>query len=184
MQVEVKNLQERLKTTFIFVTHDQDEALIMSDRIAVMNRGRIEQLGAPEELYERPRTRFVADFLAVRNLLEVTVEDVSGGRVQLRTRGGTRIVAVDAAGSRAGATLCVGIRPERMGLTGGGDNALPGVLDDEIYLGDRTDWRVRVGEETLTVAEGAALARSRKRGDAVTVSFPADAVLLLQESPR
>jgi spermidine/putrescine transport system ATP-binding protein len=184
MQVEVKNLQERLKTTFIFVTHDQDEALIMSDRIAVMNRGRIEQLGAPEELYERPRTRFVADFLAVRNLLEVTVEDVSGGRVQLRTRGGTRIVAVDAAGSRAGATLCVGIRPERMGLTGDGDNALPGVLDDEIYLGDRTDWRVRVGEETLTVAEGAALARSRKRGDAVTVSFPADAVLLLQESPR
>ena len=79
MQVEVKNLQERLGTTFVFVTHDQDEALIMSDRIAVMNQGRIEQLGAPEELYERPRTRFVADFLAVRNLLAAQVVAVADG---------------------------------------------------------------------------------------------------------
>jgi spermidine/putrescine transport system ATP-binding protein len=69
MQVEVKSLHDRLGTTFLFVTHDQEEALVMSDRIAVMNQGRIEQVGIPQELYERPRTRFVADFLAVRNLL-------------------------------------------------------------------------------------------------------------------
>jgi spermidine/putrescine transport system ATP-binding protein len=184
MQVEVKNLQERLKTTFIFVTHDQDEALIMSDRIAVMNCGRIDQLGTPEELYERPRTRFVADFLAVRNLLEATVEGVEGGRARLRTRGGATLAARDDGGYRAGASVCVGVRPERMGLGGGGDNALQGVLDDEIYLGDRTDWRVRIGEETVTVAEGAATARSRKRGDLVTVCFPAAAVLRLEETPR
>jgi spermidine/putrescine transport system ATP-binding protein len=184
MQVEVKNLQERLKTTFIFVTHDQDEALIMSDRIAVMNSGRIDQLGTPEELYERPRTRFVADFLAVRNLLEATVEGVEGGRARLRTRGGATLAARDDGGYRAGASVCVGVRPERMGLGGGGDNALQGVLDDEIYLGDRTDWRVRIGEETVTVAEGAATARSRKRGDLVTVCFPAAAVLRLDEPPR
>jgi len=73
MQVEVKNLQERLGTTFVFVTHDQDEALVMSDRIAVMSEGRIEQVGRPEEIYERPRTRFVAEFLAVRNVLRATV---------------------------------------------------------------------------------------------------------------
>jgi spermidine/putrescine transport system ATP-binding protein len=184
MQVEVKNLQERLKTTFVFVTHDQDEALIMSDRIAVMSRGAIEQLGAPEELYERPRTRFVADFLAVRNLLEATVEEASQGRLRLRTRGGATLVAADAGGHGPGAAVCVGIRPERIGFGSQGDNALAGVLDDEIYLGDRTDWRVRVGEETLTVAEAAATARTRKRGDAVGVCFPAEAVLLLAESPR
>ena len=87
MQVEVKNLQERLRITFVFVTHDQDEALIMSDRIAVMNQGRVEQVGTPEELYERPRTRFVADFLAVRNIVEATVESVAGGRAAPRDPG-------------------------------------------------------------------------------------------------
>jgi spermidine/putrescine transport system ATP-binding protein len=180
MQVEVKNLQERLKTTFIFVTHDQDEALIMSDRIAVMNQGRVEQVGAPEELYERPRTRFVADFLAVRNLLEATVVAVASGRATLRTRGGLTVVAADDGGYRASESVAIGVRPERMSLGGPGDNAFPGTLDDEIYFGDRTDWRVRLGEETVTVAEGASLARGRKRGDSVTIAFPAEAVLRLE----
>src|SRR6185503_7413774 len=79
MQVELKNLQERVGITFLFVTHDQDEALLLSDRIAVMNRGRIEQVDAPEALYEKPRTRFVADFLGVQNLLRGTVREVAGG---------------------------------------------------------------------------------------------------------
>jgi spermidine/putrescine transport system ATP-binding protein len=183
MQVEVKNLQERLGTTFVFVTHDQDEALTMSDRIAVMNQGRIEQLGTPEELYERPRTRFVADFLAVRNLLEATVTDVAAGMASLRTRGGLAIAALDDGGYRKGESVWIGVRPERMSLDVGGDNSLSGTLDDEIYLGDRTDWRVRLGDETVTVAEGAALARRRTCGAAAVVSFPASAVLRL-ESPR
>jgi spermidine/putrescine transport system ATP-binding protein len=185
MQVEVKNLQERLKITFIFVTHDQDEALTMSDRIAVMNQGRVEQLGAPEELYERPRTRFVADFLAVRNLMEVAVVAVSAGQVSLRTRGGMTLTAADDGGYRVGASVCVGIRPERMSLDApaGDVNRLTGTLDDEIYLGDRTDWRVRLGDETVTVAEGAATARARKRGQAATVSFPPEAVLRLEDGP-
>jgi spermidine/putrescine transport system ATP-binding protein len=180
MQVEVKNLQERLKTTFIFVTHDQDEALIMSDRVAVMNQGRIEQLGTPEQLYERPRTRFVADFLAVKNLLDATVVSVANGRASLATRGGLSIAASDDGGYRAGQAVCIGIRPERMSLERGTENALPGTLDDEIYLGDRTDWRVRLGDETVTVSEGAVAARRRKRGEPATVSFPADAVLRLE----
>ena len=120
MRVEVKNLQERLGVTFVFVTHDQDEALVMSDRIAVMNQGRIEQVGPPEQLYERPRTRFVADFLAVRNLLQATVVSVDGGRAQLRTRGGAAFSAADDGGYRPGATVWVGIRPERMRLEEGG----------------------------------------------------------------
>jgi spermidine/putrescine transport system ATP-binding protein len=181
MQVEVKNLQERLKTTFVFVTHDQDEALTMSDRIAVMNQGRIEQVGNPEELYERPRTRFVADFLAVKNLLEATVVAVENGLASLKTRGGLLLRAKDDGGYRIDATVAIGVRPERMSLEGGGPNALPGKLDDEIYLGDRTDWRVRLGEETVTVAEGATTARLRKRGDPATVSFPPEAVLRFED---
>ena len=185
MRVEVKNLQERLGITFVFVTHDQEEALVMSDRIAVMNRGRVEQVGPPEALYDRPRTRFVADFLAVRNLLRATVVSVGSGTAALRTRGGASLHAADDGGFHQGATVWVGIRPERMRLdTGSGDgaNALSGTLEDEIYLGDRTDWRVRVGEETLTVAEAGAMARARRRGEAVTVSFPPGAVLRLEEA--
>jgi spermidine/putrescine transport system ATP-binding protein len=149
----------------------------------VMSQGNIEQVGTPEELYERPRTRFVADFLAVRNLLEASVGARTLGRVSLSTRGGLVLAAEDDGGYREGAPVWVGIRPERMNLEGGGENALPGTLDDEIYLGDRTDWRVRVGDEILTVAEGAAAARGRRRGDAVTVSFPAEAVLRLEDAP-
>jgi ABC-type Fe3+/spermidine/putrescine transport system ATPase subunit len=185
MRVEVKNLQERLGITFVFVTHDQEEALVMSDRIAVMNRGRVEQVGAPEALYDRPRTRFVADFLAVRNLLQATVVSVSSGRAALRTPGGLAFEASDDGGYRAGTKVWIGVRPERISMVEGtddGDNRLSGTLEDEIYLGDRTDWRVRVGEETVTVAESAAVARARRRGEPVTVSFPPDAVLRLEDA--
>jgi spermidine/putrescine transport system ATP-binding protein len=187
MRVEVKNLQERLGITFVFVTHDQEEALVMSDRIAVMNRGRVEQVGVPEALYDRPRTRFVADFLAVRNLLQATVVSISSGRAALRTPGGVAFEASDDGAYRPGTTVWVGVRPERMrlvegGVQGDGANRLSGTLEDEIYLGDRTDWRVRVGEETVTVAESAAVARARRRGEPVTVSFPPDAVLRLEDT--
>jgi len=188
MRVEVKNLQERLGITFVFVTHDQDEALVMSDRIAVMNHGRLEQVDAPETLYDRPRTRFVADFLAVRNLLPATVSSVSSGRAALRTRGGAALEAADDGGYREGAAVWIGVRPERMRLGDQADNnaselnSLSGTLEDEIYLGDRTDWRVQLGEETVTVAEPAASAQPRRRGDAVTVSFPPEAVLRLEDT--
>ena len=184
MQVEVKNLQERLRTTFVFVTHDQEEALIMSDRIAVMSHGRIEQLDRTEALYERPRTRFVADFLGVRNLVEATVVSVDGHVAALRTAGGVAFRAAEDGGFRPGASVLVGIRPERVRMDGGreGENVLPGTLDDEIYLGDRTDWRVRAGDLVLTVAEAAAQVRDRRRGEPVEIAFPPAAVLRLEES--
>jgi spermidine/putrescine transport system ATP-binding protein len=184
MQVELKNLQERLATTFVFVTHDQEEALIMSDRIGVMSHGRIEQVDGTEALYERPRTRFVADFLGVKNLLEATVVSLDGGLAVLRTAGGLAFRATDDGGYRPGERVLVGIRSERICLDGPreGDNAVAGTLDDEIYLGDRTDWRVRVGDAVLTVAEAASTVRERRRGEPITVSFPPAAVLRLDES--
>jgi spermidine/putrescine transport system ATP-binding protein len=182
MQVEVKALHERLGTTFLFVTHDQEEALTLSDRIVVMNDGRVEQVGSPEEVYERPRTRFVADFLAVRNLLRVEVVAVADGRATLRTPGGLTLLAADDGGYRRDQAQWIGIRPERLGFGGDSVNRLDGRLEDEIYLGDRTDWRVRVGDELLTVAEAAAGTEDRRRGAAVVVTFPPEAVLRLDET--
>ncbi len=181
MQVELKNLQERLRITFLFVTHDQDEALVMADRIAVMNHGRVEQMGGPEELYERPRTRFVADFLGVANLLRGAVTGVRDGVARVRTEGGFAFDAADDGGYREGSAVWVGLRSERISLTGRSGNVFEGTIDDEIFLGDWTDWRVRVGSEVLSVGEGNVLARGRRRGDAVTLSFPPDAVLRLED---
>jgi len=182
MQVELKNLQERLQITFLFVTHDQDEALVMSDRIAVVNTGRIEQLDAPEELYEKPRTRFVADFLGVTNLFEGRVTGRRGGHVVVRTPGGLELLAADDGGWHEGAPVWLGLRSEKISLVDRQANAYAGRIDDEVFLGDWTDWRVRVGGEVLSVGEGNVLARGRKRGDAVTLSFPPDAVLRLEDT--
>ena len=182
MQVELKNLQERLRITFVFVTHDQDEALVMADRIAVMNAGRIEQLDGPEELYERPRTRFVADFLGVANLFRGTVQERKDGLVTLRTEGGLELRAADDGGYPEGTPLWLGLRSEKISLVDRKENVLEGVIDDEIFLGDWTDWRVRVGPEVLSVGEGNVLARERRRGDAVSLSFSADAVLRLEDA--
>jgi spermidine/putrescine ABC transporter ATP-binding subunit len=181
MQVELKNLQERLQITFLFVTHDQDEALVMSDRIAVMSAGRIEQLDGPEELYERPRTHFVAGFLGVSNVFRATVEGWRDGGVALRTDGGLHLLAADDGGYRQGEPVWLGLRSEKISLVDRQANVFDGVIDDEVFLGDWTDWRVRVGGEVLSVGEGNVLARGRARGDAVRVSFAPDAVLRLDE---
>jgi len=183
VQIEIKNLQERLGTTFVFVTHDQDEALVMADRIAVMNHGRLEQVDGPEALYERPRTRFVADFLGVSNLLEVAPHTRNDGRVRLRTASGLEFDADDDGGYELGRAVWVGLRSERISLVDRAGNVLDGVIDDEIFLGDWTDWRVRVGpgSDVLSVGEGNVLARSRRRGDVVSVCFPPDAVLRLDD---
>jgi spermidine/putrescine transport system ATP-binding protein len=179
MQVEVKNLQERLGTTFVFVTHDQDEALVMSDRIAVLNDGRIEQIDGPEQIYERPRTRFVAEFLAVRNVLRAQVTGATAPDVRLRTEGGLELAARDDGGFAAPGPVWIGFRPERLRLTAPGGDAAPGTLEDEIYRGDHTEWRVRAAGELLAVTEDASAAGARRRGDTVGVQIPPEAVLRL-----
>jgi spermidine/putrescine ABC transporter ATP-binding subunit len=184
MQVELKNLQERLGLTFVLVTHDQDEALVMADRIVVMRNGAIEQVDDPESLYERPRTRFVADFLGVANLFEARVERVAGGLARLVTAGGLRFDARDDGGYAEGAEVVVGLRSEQISLAESRGSVLAGTIEDEIFLGDWTDWRVRVAGALLSVAEGNVLARSRRRGDAVTLSFAPEAVLRLDPEER
>jgi len=115
LQLEMKRLHQQLGITFIYVTHDQREALIMSDRIAVMNQGRIEQAGTPSDLYDRPATRFVAGFIGESNFLEGEVEGLQGRDVAARVAGAT-VVAISRQPQAVGARIVLAIRPEKIGF--------------------------------------------------------------------
>src|SRR5205809_4202134 len=114
MQLELKRIQSTLGTTFVYVTHDQEEALAMSDRIAVMNGGLVEQIGDPREIYERPRTAFVADFIGSLNALDFRGDELVGGYAVMRLGEAERIVVPVASGARAGDSLRIAVRPERV----------------------------------------------------------------------
>jgi spermidine/putrescine transport system ATP-binding protein len=147
MQVELKRIQQEVGITFIYVTHDQEEAMTMSDRIAVMNKGRYEQLGDPESLYERPQTRFVAGFLGVSNLLPGTVVDRTGERGTIKLSDGSH-VHVPAASLNGATDIDIGVRPEKIRLqageaaVGAGRNSLVGTIRDASYLGVSTNYIV------------------------------------------
>ena len=137
MRVELKSLQEETGITFIFVTHDQEEALTMSDRIAVMSAGHVQQVGSPREIYEAPVNRFVADFIGETNLIEVDVAGVSGGMATVTLPGGAQVTcpaATTAAGRHA-----LSIRPERVTISAGAAD-LQAVVERVVYLG--TDLQV------------------------------------------
>src|SRR5436309_15577078 len=117
MQLELKRIQHELGTTFVYVTHDQDEALAMSDRIAVMNGGRVEQIGAPREIYEHPSSAFVADFIGSLNALEFTAQELVGGLAVMRLGERERIVVPVGPEIRVGESFRVAVRPERIELS-------------------------------------------------------------------
>jgi spermidine/putrescine transport system ATP-binding protein len=184
MQLFLKRIQHEIGITFVHVTHDQEEAMTMADRIAVMNKGRIEQLGTPDELYERPETPFVAGFLGVSNLLPGVV----AGEEQVRLDGGTLVhVAPEALGGRRG-RVAVGIRPEKIHVdgagTGGEWNMLTGAVAERAYVGVATQYIVETSSGRLTVyvqnvrpgAEGAA------PGDRLTLSWSPDATFVVDST--
>jgi spermidine/putrescine transport system ATP-binding protein len=158
MQLELKRIQTEVGITFIYVTHDQEEAMTMSDRIAVMRAGKIEQLGTPEELYERPKTAFVAGFLGVSNLLEGEVEGQDGSLVTIRLKDGT-LLRAPANGSGPSGPVRVGVRPEKLRVDARTDvgatdglNALSGTVLDASYMGVSTQYLVQTSEgHRLTV---------------------------------
>src|SRR6188508_319478 len=114
MQLQLKAIQNDLGTTFVYVTHDQEEALAMSDRIAVMNGGRVEQTGTPREIYDRPQSPFVADFIGSLNALELTVDELVGGYALSRVGDDERVVVPVGSDTRAGETVRVAVRPEQV----------------------------------------------------------------------
>jgi spermidine/putrescine transport system ATP-binding protein len=160
MQLELKRIQTEVGITFVHVTHDQEEAMTMADTIAVMNHGRIEQMGAPADLYENPMTTFVANFLGQSNLITGTVAKRADGQVLVEIRG-RRILLPDARVHGDGSALHVGVRPEKIqiSLAGGqgeepaatGRNELSGVVTDSSFTGVSTQYQVRLpwGQEVM-----------------------------------
>jgi spermidine/putrescine transport system ATP-binding protein len=180
MQVELKRIQREVGITFVYVTHDQNEALTMSDRIAVMKDGVIEQLGPPREIYEHPATRFVAGFIGTSNLLTGTLARVTDDQGIIEVSPDERIV-VPAAGRdrlRAGQEIELTVRPEKIELAAGpgaaGGCAVRGTVTEVVYLGTSTSFSVRTttGADVVVFQQNSASARTPVgRGDEVWLTW-------------
>jgi spermidine/putrescine ABC transporter ATP-binding subunit len=149
MKLEIKRIHSDVGVTVLYVTHDQEEALTMSDRIALMNRGRIAQLGTAEDLYERPASRFVANFIGESNLLEGRVEASDGGAVFVHGRGVRLPVSPGPRVFRPGESCTLMVRPEKIALGPGEAEGLPGTVETVVYVGEFTRYRVGVAPEVV-----------------------------------
>jgi spermidine/putrescine transport system ATP-binding protein len=185
LQVELKALQAELGITFVFVTHDQEEALTMSDRVAVMSGGRVEQAGTPREIYEEPATVFVADFLGVSNLLG---GEATGDGDACAVKVGERTLHAAAGATGARGEVKAMIRPERVVVEpqgSPGDNRLPGLVERAVYVGPVYDLHVRlVGGGLLKATvqnDGSPI--DFEEGSAVTLHLPPEALRVLAPSP-
>ena len=185
-QAELKELQARLGTTFVVVTHDQSEAMAIADRIGVMERGRIVQTGSPREVYDRPATRFVAGFLGHANLIEgrVVGRDGLGWRISTALSGTPLAVAPETSPLPDDKVVTLAVRPERMMLGREGvlvgPNAFPGEILDVTFLGASTSYRIAHAAGSVFQVSAAGISGpALRRGEPVAVSFPPDAAVLL-----
>ncbi|MDN5634744.1 MAG: ABC transporter ATP-binding protein, partial [Brevibacterium sp.] len=200
MQLELKRLHARLGTTFVFVTHDQQEALAMSDRIVVMYDGVIQQVGSGEEIYEEPGNRFVASFIGKQNFIPVTVTEVDDAGATLTSKNSVMhtsaieskpVTADSSAGAgalREGDTVRAAIRPERMRVAGADPaagtmpNTAPGTVISTSFLGDVVQYMVRSGSNDEVLARvPAAGAQIFAQGDEVALSWDSDAVAVFAD---
>jgi spermidine/putrescine transport system ATP-binding protein len=188
LQIELKTLQQEVGITFLYVTHDQEEALTMSDRLAVMNGGRIEQIGAPQEVYEDPETLFVADFLGVSNLMDATGRGSVDGRCRVEV-GRFELEAGGGPSDVVGPAKLV-IRPERVELepheADSGPNCLPGMVERVVYVGSAVQVLVRVatGEVLQALVTNTGRALPFEQGTPVQLHLPADALRALPVAER
>ncbi|HEY7660028.1 MAG TPA: ABC transporter ATP-binding protein [Actinomycetota bacterium] len=186
LQIELKALQEEVGITFIYVTHDQEEALTMSDRLAVMSHGRVEQVGSPSDVYEEPATSYVADFLGVSNLMDATSRGADGGgkgRVQL----GEFELSVDRGDTDALGEVKVVIRPERVRLEDAGTtgpNRVPGMVERVVYVGSIMQVIVHLapGQTLQAWVQNQGEGLPYTQGQPVAVHFPPDALRVLTDS--
>jgi len=175
MRIEIKRLHRETGATIIFVTHDQEEALALADRICLLNEGRIEQLGTPEELYEQPRNAFVAEFIGISNMMPGQIE--AGARI--KTAEGVLPLPAGCA-ARAGENGTLVIRPEKVGFCSAGEGFVSGQVEESIYAGSETKMLVRLaGGSLMTVRRPAGLAPIRI-GENVSLRWDKDQARLLQ----
>jgi spermidine/putrescine transport system ATP-binding protein len=184
MQLQLKAIQNDVGTTFVYVTHDQEEALAMSDRIAVMNGGRVEQIGAPREIYERPATAFVADFIGSLNAFDLRIDELVGENAVMRLNERERIVAAVGSGHRPGETLRVAVRPERVQFGTGesqlfGGSRLEGTVAEVVFLGMYTQFHVETAAGRLVAHRLADDGEALEPGARVTLSWEPEQASLL-----
>jgi spermidine/putrescine transport system ATP-binding protein len=185
MQLELKRLQNETGITFIFVTHDQDEALTMSDRLAVMSAGQIRQIGSPRDIYDHPAERFVADFIGDTNFLKADLVGMSGDAAQVRLASGAEIAARAAEGGQAaGGQVTVAVRPEHATLETPEDGLLTGRMANVVYVGTDTHYHVDLGSGGRFVVRrqnAPGQGQDWKEGDTVGVRFAAGAGQVLRD---
>jgi spermidine/putrescine transport system ATP-binding protein len=178
MQLELKAIQHDIGITFVHVTHDQEEAMTMADQIAIMRAGKVEQLGTPTELYESPRTAFVAGFLGISNLLPGTVTGPSAVRLD----DGTDVrVPAEAIAGRTG-RVAVGVRPEKIRLGAGEPNAIEGRIAETAYIGVATQYVVETAHGSVQVYVQNTESRSSHsaNGENVTLTFEPEAAFVVE----
>ena len=182
MQVELKRIQEEVEKTFVFVTHSQEEAFSMSDRIAVMNDGNVEQVGAPLEIYQNPATEFVADFLQMPNIVSGTVTDASDGLVTVESDGLDYRITSDRFGGTptAGDDVTFLIPNERLTFGGGHENAFAAVVADTIFKGSHTEYAVELENGVELRAHETTGETLLEEGSSVTVGFAPDAATVIR----
>jgi len=184
LQVELKALQEKVGVTFVYVTHDQEEALTMADRLAVMSEGRVEQVGTPREVYEEPASAYVADFLGVSNLLDAeAVGETSDGRCRVRVGGFEMLASHGNTASRG--SIKVVVRPERVCVEAPqkiGENRLPGKIERVVYAGAISQLVVTLdrGEQIQCMLANDGVGMSFDRGAPVSVYLPCEALRVLR----
>ncbi len=184
MRSELKNLQRETGITFIFVTHDQEEALTMSDRIAVMSAGRIQQIGAPHDIYERPLNRFVADFIGDSNFFEATVESIDGDRADCRIGDALSLSTALMGSHVASDVVTLAVRPEKIALSPASTTASGFKIQDSVYLGTDTSYVVSDGAGiTFNVREQNSITGEARFsvGDPVDIDMSTDTVRMLAD---
>ena len=174
MRFEIKEVVTRLGITAMYVTHDQGEALALSDRVAIMNRGRLEQLGTPEEIYEQPHSRFVAEFIGLSNFLEGVVQSVEGDRIAVGVDG-LKVTAPAFEGAGPGMRALLFVRPNEVEILSAAEVAAPNVFEARVakatYLGDTMDYRLAFGERQELRVQSDARTR-RAPGETVCIRLP------------
>src|SRR4030095_11076526 len=156
MREEIRDLQRRLSITTIYVTHDQEEAMAVSDRIAVMNQGSVVQQGTAEDLYHRPASQFVAQFVGRVNLVAGRVISVSGQRASVSAFGRELTVRAPANGLAPGDDVQVALRPEAIELATASDGGVPATVLSTTFLGEKTEYRLQCGDEILQAVRSTA----------------------------
>ncbi|MEJ6782103.1 ABC transporter ATP-binding protein [Aminobacter sp. Piv2-1] len=186
-QFELMDLQQTLGLTFVIVTHDQEEAMTMADRIAILDKGEVMQVATPAEVYEAPTSRFVADFVGNINMFDGKVTDRNGGGATIAGTGGVTIKAANAGETPVGSEIAFAIRPEKIKVSSrkpeGGDNVLEGEIYDIAYLGDMTIFHVKLGNGQVVKASSMNATRATEDplswDDRAWISFRPDAGVLL-----